>query len=258
MLKIIAYIVIGIVLSVNCIDPPYISISEKAEVYTLPPLQYSYDALEPWMDKATVQAHYEGHHDAYRKKMNALIAQWRDQEPLNGLVTEPIIEIIRNLEKVPDLFQTKMKNSMGGFVNHCFYWSVMSPNPDQSPRIPGGPLLSELKGTFGSFDGFQAAFTAAALDLFGSGYVWLVRRRDQPKDHQLSIMSTINQDCPLSEGVDPLLVLDVWEHAYYLKHKFQRAQFISDWWHLVDWTAVEKLDKFWVDPRVPPRKHEEF
>jgi Fe-Mn family superoxide dismutase len=243
---------------VRGIAPPYEALADKAEIYTLPPLPYEYRGLEPWMDEATLRAHHEGHHDAYRKKMNAFLAQWRDQEPLNNFATEPLLTILRQLDKIPDLFQTKLKNNLGGFVNHCLYWAVMSPNPGTSPRSPSGPLLEEIKQSFGSFDGFKAAFTAASLDLFGSGYVWLVRKRDHPSNLQLSITTTTNQDCPLSEGAEPLLVIDIWEHAYYLKHQFRRAQYVNDWWMVVDWRAVEKLDKFWIDPRTHPRKHEEF
>jgi len=246
-------------IAVAGVDLPFTIIGYKAEVYPLPDLTYAYNELEPWIDEGTVRAHHLGHHDAYRNKMNTLLNQWRDQEPLNHFVTEPLVEIIRHLDRVPDVFHAKLRNQMGGYVNHCLYWSLMSSNPSGAVRVPNPELLAEITASFGSFDSFKQAFTTAAQDLFGSGYVWLVRYRDESAGEQLSVISTTNQDCPLSDGADPLLVIDVWEHAYYLKHQYRRAQHISDWWKLVDWNNVDKLDRFWVELRQPPRlPHEEF
>jgi len=177
---------------------------------------------------------------------------------LNNFATEPILTILSYLDKVPDTFREKLKNNAGGFINHCFYWSVMSPNPSETTRTPGVALLAEITSAFGSFESFKSVFSNMALDLFGSGYVWLVRDRDELAGQQLSIVTTTNQNSPVSTGLEPLLVIDVWEHAYYLKHQFRRVQYVSDWWMLVDWSNVEALDRFWAKQREPPLLHEEF
>jgi Fe-Mn family superoxide dismutase len=227
------------------VAPPYHLLGIRAEVYILPILPYEMGDLEPYIDRDTVVAHYEGHHDAYRRKMNVALNDWRESEPLNTLTTQPLVKIMRELHTVPNEFKTKLRNNMGGFVNHALYWSVMSANPNGTERFPTGALLDEIESTFGSYFEFKVKFSTKAIDLFGSGYVWLVRDSAEPAGSQLSILTTQNQDCPISMGLDPLLVIDVWEHAYYLKHQFRRVEYITQWWLVVDWDSVEKLDQYW-------------
>jgi Fe-Mn family superoxide dismutase len=140
---------------------------------------------------------------------------------------------------------------LGGFINHALYWGVMSPNPKGKERFPTGDLLTEIEETFGSFLAFKIEFSHEAMELFGSGYVWLVRDRKVKPGKQLSIVVSKNQDSPISQDLDPLLVIDVWEHAYYLKHQYKRVTYVTDWWMLVDWDYVDKLDKFWIKLRYP-------
>jgi len=216
-----------------------------AERYILPVLPYDYDGLEPYITRDMVVAHYEGHHESYRVKMNAALNEWREDEPLNKLTTQPLAKILANLDSVPEKFSSRLQNNIGGFANHAIFWSVMNTNVNGTERLPTDRLLSDIESSFVSFDEFKNKFTAAALDLFGSGYVWLVRDRSAPTGMQLSIVTTVNQDSPLSRGVHPILVIDVWEHAYYLKYQFRRNEFVDDWWKLIEWKQVAMLDRFW-------------
>jgi len=198
--------------------------------------------LEPHIDSATAEYHYEGHHEAYRRKMNEALAQWRKEEPDNEFAKESILKIMQNINKVPEKYFNDIRNQGGGYVNHCFYFGILSPNMDSEDReIPEGPLRDDIKSYFGGFDEFKAEFEKKADQVFGSGYVWLVR---SPQGG-LYILTTANQDTPLSEGYYPILVLDLWEHSYYLKHQFRRIKHLKDWWYLVDWEKVEKLDEWW-------------
>ncbi|XP_076089229.1 superoxide dismutase [Mn/Fe]-like [Mytilus galloprovincialis] len=210
--------------------------------YDLPSLPYDYDELEPYIDKETLRVHHQGHHAAYTKKLNAVLESWR-QYNHSWPAEESIQTILIAIEKIPQQYKSAIVNNGGGFVNHNLYWWIMSPNPDEEDRKPSSNLMTDIERSFGSFDKFKEAFTQKALSLFGSGYVWLSR---QPKDRMLIISTTANQDSPLSQGLCPILVIDVWEHAYYLKHKNKRPNHISDWWKLVDWKNVEELDSWFL------------
>ncbi|XP_071150597.1 superoxide dismutase [Mn/Fe]-like [Mytilus edulis] len=205
-----------------------------AAEYELPNLPYDYDELEPYIDKETLRVHHQGHHAAYTKKLNAVLESWRQYN--NSVITK------RNNDFFSFSIQYNYLNIFT-FVNHNLYWWIMSPNPDEEDRKPSSNLMTDIERSFGSFDKFKEAFTQKALSLFGSGYVWLSR---QPKDRMLIISTTANQDSPLSQGLCPILVIDVWEHAYYLKHKNKRPNHISDWWKLVDWKNVEELDSWFL------------
>lgn len=236
------------------VAPPYYLTSVSAETYILPILPYDLDGLEPVIDKQTVVAHYEGHHDNYRKKMNAILSIWREKDPENSLNKDPIVHILYRLHHVPEEYRESIRNNLGGFINHAIYWGVMSPNSSGTERFPTGSLLNEIEETFGNYFAFKVKFSHEASELFGSGYVWLVRDRKQDPGKQLSIVVTKNQDSPISQDLDPLLVIDVWEHAYYLKHQYKRVLYVTEWWTLVDWDAVEKLDKFWDKIKNPKRE----
>ena len=195
-------------------------------MYTLPDLSYAYDALEPFIDSRTMQIHHDKHHAAYIKNLNdALVGQ-------DALLALPVDELIRDLTKVPEAIRAKVKNNVGGHANHSFFWQVMSPNAGGKPT---GKLLEAISSTFGDFEKFQEKFSAAGLGRFGSGWVWLVSDKGV-----LSIMDTPNQDSPLMEQKTPILALDVWEHAYYLKYQNMRADYIKAWWNVVHWAEVEK------------------
>lgn len=219
----------------------YLINNQVVSDYELPDLPYGYDELEPYIDEATVRVHHQGHHMSYVKNLNATLEAWRRLED-SWPAEESIQIILQNTDKIPDHYKSNIIKNGGGFVNHNLYWWVMSPNPDGEERRPLAELLDDIESNFGSYEKFQEAFTMKAVTLFGSGYVWLSR---QPKDNSLIISTSTNQDSPLSEGLHPILTIDVWEHAYYLKHQNKRPKYISDWWKLVDWKNVEELDTWY-------------
>ncbi len=198
-------------------------------MFTLADLPYAYDALEPYIDARTMQIHHDKHHAAYVKNLNdALVGQ-------DALLSLPVEQLIRDLSNVPEAIRTKVRNNGGGHANHSMFWAVMSSNSDGAPRLARGDLAKAITTTFGGFEKFQELFSAAGLNRFGSGWVWLVT-----DGGKLTILDTPNQDSPLMEGKVPILCLDVWEHAYYLKYQNLRADYIKAWWNLVNWSEVEK------------------
>lgn len=189
-----------------------------------PKLNYSFDSLEPFIDAKTVEIHYSKHHQNYLNKLVEALEKHPE------LSEKPLEDMLSELDSIPEDIRTAVKNNGGGHFNHSFYWSTMSPN---SKKAPSGELLNKI----GDFEEFKKEFTDKALSLFGSGWVWLVLN----ESGDLEIMQTSNQDCPLSIGKVPLLTIDLWEHAYYLKYQNRRAEYIDAWWNLVDWELVEKL-----------------
>ena len=192
--------------------------------FTLPKLAYAYDALEPHIDAKTMEIHYTKHHQTYITNANAALAS---QPTLQKMSAE---EILRNLGTVPEAARTALRNNVGGHVNHTFFWRVIGP---KGGAAPSGPVADAIAKGFGSFDAFKTQFADAATKRFGSGWAWL-----SAKEGKLAITSTANQDSPLSEGAVPLLGLDVWEHAYYLKYQNRRADYITAFWNVVAWDQV--------------------
>ena len=195
--------------------------------HSLPKLPYAYDALEPHIDALTMEVHHARHHQAYVNKLNAALEkhpEWMDR---------PIESLIRKLGEVPDDIRTAVRNNGGGHLNHTFFWESMGP---AGSRVPVGTLAEAIDKAFGGFDAFKEKFTLAATTRFGSGWAWLVKN----PDGSLEVLSTANQDNPLTDGKQPVLGLDVWEHAYYLKHMNKRPDYVAAWWHVVDWDAVEE------------------
>jgi Fe-Mn family superoxide dismutase len=188
--------------------------------YELPPLPYSYDALEPYIDAKTMEIHHTKHHQAYTDKLNAVLEKYPD------LSATPIEELFRNFAtlQMPDADKTTLRNNGGGYVNHNLFWEIMGPKKE----VDEG-LSKEIIQTFGSVDEFKKLFTEAALNQFGSGWAWLVR----DENGKLQIYSTPNQDSPYLKGHTPIICLDVWEHAYYLKYQNRRAEYIENWWNVL-------------------------
>ena len=194
--------------------------------FELAPLPYAHDALEPSIDKMTMEIHHGKHHAAYIANLNKAL------ESVPVLASSPLDELLaRGCAVVPEAIRTVVRNNGGGHANHSLFWSLMAPN---AGGAPGGGLATAIDSKFGSFDVFKEKFAAAAMGRFGSGWAWLVL-----DDSALSIQSTPNQDTPVMEGKYPLLGLDVWEHAYYLKYQNRRAEYIGAWWNVVNWAAVE-------------------
>lgn len=197
--------------------------------FTLDPLPYAHDALEPHIDKATMEIHHGRHHAAYVANVNKALEAAPDLAKLN---LEQLLA--NNLAAVPESIRTAVRNNGGGHNNHTMFWQIMSP---KGGGQPGGKLGEAIAGTFGGFDNFKEKFSAAAMGRFGSGWAWLVA--DQAG--QLQVLSTANQDCPLSNGQQPLVGIDVWEHAYYLKYQNRRAEYVQNWWNVVNWAKVAEL-----------------
>lgn len=195
--------------------------------FTLPLLPYAYDALEPYYDAQTVEIHHAKHHKTYTDKLNAALES-------AGIQDNDIESILKNLNAVAEDKRGPVRNHGGGYWNHQFFWESMSPNPKGETRQPVGRLESAIGEKFGSFEAFQEAFSTKALNHFGSGWAWLVVNQSK----ELEITDTHDQVCPLSLGHTPLLTIDVWEHAYYLKFKNVRPDWIKAWWNVVDWNRA--------------------
>jgi len=192
--------------------------------FTLPNLPYAYDALEPVIDKETMLIHYTKHHAAYASKFNAAL------ENLN-LPYDSAAPILKNLNSLPESVRPAIRNHGGGFVNHNLFWTIMAPPAAGGGGEPTGALAAAIADTFGSFTAFKTEFENAALTQFGSGWAWLALAPAK----KLTILKTSNQDTPLSAGAAPILNLDVWEHAYYLKYQNRRPDYVSAWWHIINW-----------------------
>jgi Fe-Mn family superoxide dismutase len=204
---------------------------EKSSGFTLPPLPYGYDALEPQIDKETMQIHHDKHHKAYVDNLNKALAGHED------LLSKDVVSILKDLNSVPENIRMAVRNNGGGHANHSMFWEIMCP-PDKSGE-PEGNLADAIKSTFGSLDKLQAAVNDAGMKRFGSGWSWLVLA-----DGKLNVVSTANQDSPYSEGQTPVLGVDVWEHAYYLKYQNRRADYLKAWWKVVNWKDVgARFDK---------------
>ncbi|MCY9401532.1 superoxide dismutase SodA [Bacillus haynesii] len=195
--------------------------------YKLPELPYAYDALEPHIDKETMNIHHTKHHNTYVTKLNDAVAGKQDLE------TKSVEELVANLDTVPENIRTAVRNNGGGHANHSLFWKLLSPNGGGAPT---GELAEAINSKFGSFDQFKEDFAAAAAGRFGSGWAWLV-----VNNGELEITSTPNQDSPLSEGKTPILGLDVWEHAYYLNYQNRRPDYIKAFWNVVNWDEVARL-----------------
>lgn len=195
-------------------------------MFELPDLPYAYNALEPFIDEETMHVHHDGHHATYVKNLNDILAL--HDEFLNM----DIEKLLQSLDQVPAEIRTKVKNNAGGHFHHSIFWKMMGPN---SPKQPSGKLLAEINKTFGDFAAFKEKFNASALGVFGSGWTWLVW-----ENGKLAITNTSNQDSPISLGQLPILVLDLWEHAYYLKYQNKRADYIGAWWNVVNFSEIDK------------------
>ena len=196
--------------------------------FTLPPLPYPSDALEPHIDKTTMEIHHDKHHATYVTNLNKAL------ESAGDLQNKSIEELLaNNLSAIPDAIKTAVRNNGGGHANHSLFWNLLSRNGGGAPK---GEVENVITSNFGSFESFKEKFNAAATGRFGSGWAWLVKG----SGGNFEIISSANQDNPLMEGKKPILGLDVWEHAYYLKYQNRRADYIAAWWNVVNWDEVNK------------------
>lgn len=194
--------------------------------HTLPPLPYAFDALEPHIDAATMRIHHGKHHQTYVEKLNAAL------EGHANLQRMSLEELLRGIASVPEAIRTAVRNHGGGHANHSVFWTTMHP---RGGGDPAGPLADALRKTFGDVSKFRDEFTKAAVGVFGSGWTWLV-----VENEALKVTTRPNQDSSLMDGLVPLLGLDVWEHAYYLKYQNRRAEYVAAWWNVVNWNDVSR------------------
>ena len=197
--------------------------------YTLPPLPYAPEALEPHIDAQTMTIHHDKHHQAYVTNLNNALKEHAD---LQGSTIQDLEKLLRDLNSVPEAIRTAVRNNGGGHYNHTMFWEIMGPGGGGQPT---GALADAINATFGGFDQFKAAVNDAGAKRFGSGWSWLVK-----EGNTLKVISTANQDCPIMDGQTPVLGVDVWEHAYYLKYQNRRPDYLSAWWNTVNWDAVAK------------------
>jgi Fe-Mn family superoxide dismutase len=195
--------------------------------YEVPPLPYDYNALEPHIDEQTMRVHHDKHHQAYVDNANAALqgTEWADK---------PVEEVLKNLDSLPEDKRTPVRNNAGGHYNHSLFWEWMSPDGGGDPQ--DGPFKEAIESTFGNVAALKEQVNDAGVKRFGSGWTWLV----QGEDGALSVESTANQDSPISAGRTPILGIDVWEHAYYLKYQNRRPEYLGVWWNVVNWDAVQK------------------
>jgi superoxide dismutase, Fe-Mn family len=193
--------------------------------FHVPPLPYDYDALEPHIDEATMELHHDKHHQAYVDKANGALegTEWADKD---------VEEVLKSLDRLPSDKQMVVRNNAGGHANHTFFWEIMSPDGGGKPE---GALAEAISSTFGDLDALKEKVSEAGVNRFGSGWAWLV-----VNDGRLEVTSTPNQDSPISDGMTPILGIDVWEHAYYLKYQNRRPDYIAAWWNVVNWPEVAR------------------
>jgi len=192
----------------------------------LPQLKYKFDALEPFIDAQTMEIHYSKHHQAYVNKLNEALAKHPE------IADRTLEDLLSNIETLPEDIKIQVKNHGGGHFNHCLYWEIMNPNPKLKPE---GKLLQLIEDEFDNLENLTESLNTEALNRFGSGWAWLALT----KNNNLKVYSTANQDNPLNLGEYPIIGIDVWEHAYYLKYQNKRADYIKNWWSVLDWEAAE-------------------
>lgn len=201
--------------------------NEVKKMFQLPKLPYSYDALEPFIDTKTMEIHHTKHHQAYVDNANKALEKYPD------LLLKPVEDLLKNLNQIPEEVRQAFRNNGGGVFNHTLFWNIMTPHSD---KLPKGEIAKAIDTFFGSFEKFKELFTNAAMTRFGSGWGWLVFNNGK-----LEVYNLPNQDTPLSEGKTPLLGLDVWEHAYYLKYQNRRKEYVDNFFNIINWKEVDRL-----------------
>jgi Fe-Mn family superoxide dismutase len=198
--------------------------------HELPKLNFEYNTLEPYIDAQTMELHYSKHHQTYVTKLNAALEKHPE------LFEKDLSDLLKNLDTVPEDIRTAVKNHGGGHFNHTFFWTILTGN---SSKAPLDEIEKAITSTFGNFETFKTKFSEEAVNKFGSGWAWLVKN----SEGNIEIINTSNQDSPISLGKTPLLTIDVWEHAYYLKYQNRRNEYIEAWWNVVNWEKVNDLYK---------------
>ena len=197
--------------------------------YELPPLPYDYAALEPFIDAETMKLHHDKHHQAYVNNANGALEKHPE------LASKSVDDLLRDLNAIPEDVRTVLRNNAGGHSNHSMFWTIMGPAGQGNGGAPSGAIADQIKADFGDFEAFKKTFNETTAKQFGSGWGWLVWQGGK-----LKVITTANQDSPLSQGLYPILGNDVWEHAYYLKYQNKRPDYLAAWWNVVNWNEVNK------------------
>eukprot|EP01118_Nematostelium_gracile_P012085 TRINITY_DN4366_c0_g1_i1.p1 TRINITY_DN4366_c0_g1~~TRINITY_DN4366_c0_g1_i1.p1 ORF type:complete len:240 (-),score=51.27 TRINITY_DN4366_c0_g1_i1:8-727(-) len=224
-------------LSIDEFSKGLVQLNEDGTQFVLKDLPYAYDALEPYIDEATMRLHHDKHHQVYTDKLNAALKRGRESNGKDG--ASSIEELLRNLDSLPINIRGDVRNHGGGYINHAFFWNIMA--PESKKTTPSEPLTKAIEKKFGSVDDFKKEFSTASTSLFGSGWVWLSYNTN---NGELFIESRINQDTPFMENNWPIIGLDVWEHAYYLKYQNRRIDYIAQWWNVVNWEFASEQYQF--------------
>ncbi|MDI6820875.1 MAG: superoxide dismutase [Patescibacteria group bacterium] len=197
--------------------------------HELPKLSYAFNALEPFIDTQTMEIHYSKHHATYVAKLNEILENYKE------LQDKTVEELLKSLNYIPESIRNGVRNFGGGHYNHLFFWEILAP-VSNDVILPTGELVEAINNNFGSFETFKKQFTVSAITFFGSGWTWLVADKNQ----KLLVINTVNQESPIILGLKPLLTLDLWEHAYYLKYQNRRPEYVEAWWNVVNWKKVEE------------------
>lgn len=220
--------------------------------YPVPKFGYPYDAFEPWMDAHTVEAIHQQIHKERAFQMNQMLKRLRNSSSPTAVevANMPLFDILQNMEKVPEKWRQDLANNIGGYINRLFFFAVLSPNPTGEERNATKIVWDVFRRSFVNFDKFQKMFNKTCLDMFGNGYVWMAR---VPKQRYMTIFSGLEEGIPLSRGMQPILGVDLWEHSYWTKYGNNKAEFIRNWWKLVDFRKLEAILNWWwsIDPFDP-------
>jgi len=214
------------------------------ESYPLPTLPYKYDALEPYIDQHTLKEHHLGVHAKHTLNMNKVLKEWRASNESTELSKKSLLEIMKNVKDIPPKWRNDCGNHIGGYLNHIFYFATLSPNPKGEARDPSNTkqMKKAFEHSFGTFEQFKKTFNSSMKEIFSTGFVWLVR---VPQYRYLTIYYTVQESSPISVNYEPLLGLDLWEHASFEKYGTNRNLYIDNWWKIVDWDKVEELINWW-------------
>lgn len=246
------FYVVCVVVSKNAEDDMYIGLDKYQENYDLPKLAYKYDALEPWIDELTVKTHHSVIMAEYANKLNNVLQEWRESKEEEKLSKTSLLNIFANIESVPEKWRTNLINYGGGYLSHIFYFAVLNSNPSGEEKELPDSLKIIFNRSFHNFTHFKDWVGRDACKHFGAGHIWLIR---VPRGNYLTIYTTVEEVTPLHYKYQPIVALDLWEHAYFIKHQNNRKKYVESWWKVVDWKKVDRLFKWWkqFDP-----KHDEL
>lgn len=235
-------------------------LEKYSETYPIPRLHYKYDAFEPWLDAKTLEAHHKQVHQERAFQLTRLLKEWRAADVNSTVGKLPLFGLLQNIDKVPVKWREDLRNNIGGYLNHIFYFATLSPNQNGTERNMSETMKSVLMRSFVNVTNFQKMFNKSASQLFSNGYIWLVR---VPKQRYLTIFTAHTEMNPVNSGMQPILGIDLWEHSYWTKYGNNREEYIRNWWKLVDYEKVEQILNWWwsfdpYDPKFDAQFHDDY